>query len=337
MSPTRTTDSSPPQPTPSVVASVVYSDGRRVAECPVEDVGRWAREPGHFVWVGTHEPKSSVLRALQSQFGLHDLAVEDALHAHQRPKLEIYGETLFVVMPTARLADGRIVFGETHVFLGETFALTVRHGASTSYVPLRARCEANPALLREGPDFVLYTLMDYIVDNYAPVIEALETETEDLNRRLLKRSPTPREIERIYFMRRDLEKMRRAVTPVIEMCHRIEFHDLPAIDPRMRTYFRDVSDHVTRVADMLASIGEMLSFVFEASMMLTAARQNDISRKLTAGAALLAVPTAITGIYGMNFENMPELKNPYGYYVVLVLIIGLCALVYYRFKKSGWL
>jgi magnesium transporter len=325
------------RPRSSVIASVIYRDGRRVRDCPIDEAGAHAGEPGQFVWIGLHEPKAATLRAVQRQFGLHDLAIEDALNAHQRPKLEFYGETLFAVLPTARLAEGRIVFGETHVFVGHGFVVSVRHGASNSYAPMRARCEANPGLLKEGEDFVLYTLMDYIVDGYVPVLEAVETEIEELHHRLLHRPPSAREIERIYHVRRDLEAMRRRVVPMAEMCRHIEHHELPMIDRKMRPYFRDVSDHVTRVEEMLTSLRELLSFVFETSMMVASARQNDISRRLAAGAALLAVPTAITGFYGMNFENLPGLASRSGVYVVIAVIVAICLALFRYFRRSGWL
>lgn len=334
LSPQTADDTAPPG---SVLASSVYADGRRIKDCPIDEAGANAKTPGQFVWIGLHEPRLAVLRAVQRQFGLHELAIEDALHAHQRPKLEFYEDTLFIVLPTARLHEGRISFGETHVFVGRGFVVSIRHGTAKSYAALRARCEANPSMLKEGEDFVLYTLMDYIADNYAPVLEALETEVEGLHDRLLRHPARLREVERIYRIRRDLETMRRMIAPLTEICRQLEHHDLPMIDRRMRPYFRDVADHVRRVDDQLGSLRELLVFVFETSMLVASARQTDISRKLTAGAALLAVPTAITGIYGMNFKNMPELETQYGYYVVLGVIVLLCLLVYRYFRKNDWL
>ncbi len=321
----------------TVVASAAYHDGRRVAEVPVDEAGSWAARHGHLVWVGLLEPDEELLRRVQRQFDLHPLAIEDALHAHQRPKIEVYGDAVFMVLRTVRLTDGRIHFGETHVFAGCNYVVTVRHGASATYSPVRARCESSPDLLRHGVDFVLYAVMDYVVDCYFPVLDALEADMGRLEQSLMRRPPTAAEVERIAQVRRDLERLRRAASPLLDVCSRLERFPLPMIDKEMHPYFRDVYDHVIRVNEAVASLRELLAFSFEASMMLASARQNDVTRKLAAWAAILAVPTAVAGIYGMNFENMPELKWSYGYYGVLGMIAVLCAFLYWRFKRTGWL
>lgn len=327
-------DTDPPG---TVVASAAYRDGRRVAEVPLAEAGAWAMREDHFVWVGLYEPDEAQLMEAKRQFGLHELAVEDALHAHQRPKIEIYGDSLFIVLRTARLEDGRVIFGETHVFAGKGYVVTVRHGASATYLPVRARCESTPKLLRHGEDFVVYAVMDYVVDCYFPILDRLEAEVEDLEAVLLHRPPTAREVERIHQVRRDLERLRRTASPLLEVCSRLERFDLPMIDDEIRPYFRDVQDHVIRVNESVGSLRELLSFVFESSMMLASSRQNDVTRKLAAWAAILAVPTAIAGVYGMNFEHMPELKWPYGYPAVLAVIAVVCTVLYRRFKRTGWL
>lgn len=320
-----------------VVASTAYRDGCRVADVPVAEAGRWAGRDGQFVWIGLLEPGEDLLHEVQRQFGLHDLAVEDALHAHQRPKVEIYGDSLFMVLRTARTEEGRLVMGETHVFAGRGYVVTVRHGASTTYSPVRARCESAPHLLRHGEDFVVYAVMDYVVDCYAPVLDDMAALVEDLEGTLLSRPPTMTEVERIHQLRRDLERLRRAVSPLLEVCSRLERFDLPMIDPEMRPYYRDVQDHVIRVNEQIGSLREILSFAFETSMVLAAARQNDVTRKLAAWAAILAVPTAIAGLYGMNFEHMPELHWRYGYPAVLTVIAVVCGTLYRRFRRMGWL
>ncbi|HYH39270.1 MAG TPA: magnesium/cobalt transporter CorA [Azospirillum sp.] len=320
-----------------VVASAAYHEGRRVADVPVEEAGAWAARDGHFVWVGLLEPDEALLRRVQEQFALHELALEDALHAHQRPKIEVYGDALFLVLRTARLTDGRIHFGETHVFAGSNYVVTVRHGASATYSPVRARAESAPKLLRHGVDFVLYAVMDYVVDCYFPVLDALEADVGRMEQRLLLRPPTSGEVERIAHLRRDLERLRRAASPLLEVCSRLERFPLPMIDEEMHPYFRDVYDHVIRVNESVVSLRELLSFAFEASMMLASARQNDVTRKLAAWAAILAVPTAVAGIYGMNFEHMPELKWAFGYPMALALIAAVCGVLYWRFKRIGWL
>ena len=325
-----------------IIASAAYRDGRKVADIPIAEARSWVERGNGFVWIGLHEPSEALLREVQQQFGLHELAVEDALHAHQRPKIELYGETVFIVLRTARLATepgdaSRILFGETHIFAGRGFAVTVRHGASSTYSPVRARCESTPALLSHGEDFVVYAVMDYVVDCYFPILDQLENEVNALEENLLHRPPLQREVERIHQLRRDLAKLRNAASPLLDVCSRLERYDLPAVDEEIRPYYRDVQDHVIRVNEGIASLKELLSFAFEASMMLAASRQNDVTRKLAAWAAILAVPTAIAGIYGMNFENIPELHWRYGYPAVLVVIGLVCGTLYRRFKRTGWL
>jgi len=322
---------------PGIVASVAYCDGRRVADIPVGEAGAWAAKPDHFVWIGLWEPDEPLLMDIKQQFGLHELAVEDALHAHQRPKLEVYGDSLFMVLRTARLDGESLILGETHLFTGKGYVVTVRHGPSTTYSPVRARCEAAPALLKHGEDFVVYAVMDYVVDCYFPVLDQMAGKVEELESHLMRQPPGTAEIERIHQLRRDLERLRRAASPLLEVCSRLERFDLPMIDADIRPYYRDVHDHVIRVNEQIGSLREILSFAFETSMIVAAARQNDVTRKLAAWAAILAVPTAIAGIYGMNFEVMPELHWRFGYPAALSVIVLVCSGLFVRFKRIGWL
>ena len=327
----------PPKDTPGVVASAVYAGGERVAEVPIADVGAWSRKPGHVVWIGLHEPSLALLRQLQAEFGLHELAIEDALKAHQRPKLEQYGEALFVVARTAQMLDGRIAFGETHLFVGHGYVVSVRHGASTSYTPVRERCEAAPVALRDGEDFILYAILDFIVDNYMPVIETIQTEVEEIEDCILAEASSQDHVRRLYQLRRDLLRLRNAAIPLVEVCRRLEQPGLPGIDPSMHPLFRDVSDHIRRVQEEIESLREVLAFAFETSLMTGQAQQTEITRKLAAWAAILAVPTAVAGIYGMNFEFMPELHWTYGYPLVLTVILLICGWLYWRFRQNQWL
>ncbi len=320
-----------------VVASAVYAGGRRIAEVAIPNVGEWSRKPGHVVWIGLHEPSLDLLRQVQAEFGLHDLAIEDALKAHQRPKLEQYGDSLFVVARTAQMLDGRIAFGETHLFVGRGYVVSVRHGASTTYTPVRERCEASPKALSDGEDFILYAILDFIVDNYMPVIEAIQTEVEDIEDCILAEASTQRHVRRLYQLRRDLLRLRNAAIPLVEVCRRLEQPGQPGIDPSMHPLFRDVSDHIRRVQEEIESLREVLAFAFETSLMTGQAQQTEITRKLAAWAAILAVPTAVAGIYGMNFEVMPELQWKYGYVLVLVVIAVVCGWLYWRFRRNRWL
>ena len=322
---------------PGLVMSAAYADGRRVRDVAVEDASEWARRPGHLVWIGLYEPSAELLSQVQAQFGLHPLAIEDAQTAHQRPKLERYGDCLFVVARTAQLVSKRIVLGETHLFVGRGFVVTVRHGASVSYTPVREKTEACPALLAHGEDYILYAVLDFIVDNYAPVMETVLAEVEAIEDCILARELRSYEVERLYLLRRDLLRLRTAVVPLVEVCRKLEHGDMVAIDEEMQPLFRDVSDHLRSAQDEIDAVREVLAFAFEASLMLGQAQQTIITRRLAAWAAILAVPTAIAGIYGMNFEFMPELKWRYGYFMVLAGIFAVCALLYWRFRRSGWL
>ncbi len=320
-----------------VVASSVYAKGRRVADIPIEEAGDWAKKPDHVVWIGLLEPSTELLEKVRVQFDLHPLAIEDASNAHQHPKVEQYGEALFVVARTAQLKDGHIAFGETHVFLGKGYVISVRHGASTSYAAVRERCESCPTTLKNGEDYILYAILDFIVDNYMPVIETIQTEVDHIEDGVLRRSLHHSEFERLYKLRRDLLKLRRAVGPLVDVCKRLEHTDVLPIDGAMKPLFRDVLDHVKRAQEDIDSLREVLAFAFEASLMSGQSQQNEITRRLAAWAAILAVPTAVAGIYGMNFEHMPELKWEYGYYVVLGGILAVCGFLYLRFRRNGWL
>jgi magnesium transporter len=320
-----------------VVAAFAYRCGSRIAEIQLGESAAWAREKGDFVWIGFHEPSELDLRTLQRQFGLHELAIEDALHAHQVPKLEIYGESLFIVLRTAALQGGRVAFGETHIFVGEDYIITVRHGASQSYLPVRQRLEASPRLLQHGVDYVLHALLDYVVDQYMPVVAEAVEEVEAIEERLLASQLDRRDIERIYELRRELVRLRRVAAPMGEVCSRLRHVDLPFIDKDMRPYFKDVYDHVVRFNETIDGLREVLSFAFEAAHLLESSRQGEVSRKFAGWAAILAVPTAIAGIFGMNFQHMPELQWRFGYPLALALIFGAALLLFWRFRRAGWI
>jgi magnesium transporter len=340
----RITPMSAPQPlplvpdaTPGVVAASVYAGGRRVADTRIEDAGEWSRRPGHVVWLGLLEPEPELLDRVQAQFGLHELAIQDAETAHQRPKIEQYGDALFIVARTAQMVEGRIAFGETHLFVGRGYVVSVRHGASTSYAAVRARCEACPTTLSHGEDYILYAILDFIVDNYGPVLETIQAEVEQIEDAVLASKVTPKDIERLYLLRRDLVRLRTTAAPLAEVCRRLEHAEVMPIDPMMQPLFRDVTDHIHRVQEEIDSLREVLAFAFEASLMTGQAQQTVITRQLAAWAAILAFPTAVAGIYGMNFEHMPELKFQFGYFAVLAVILCVCGGLFWRFRKNGWL
>ena len=322
-----------------VVRSVAYADGRPVGEVAIDDISEILKQPGHFVWIGLHEPDAALLRRLQAEFGLHDLAVEDALRAHQRPKVERYGDSLFVVLRTARLAPTtpRVEHGETHIFLGPRYLVSVRHGASLGYGEVRARCETTPALLRVGPAFALYALMDFIVDQYFPVVAGLEDELQALETAIFGEHFSRETTESIYELKRELLELKRAVSPLVDVCNRLMRFDVDLIPDEIRPYLRDVYDHAIRINEMVDTLRELLTTALEANLSLISVRQNEDMKRLAGWAAIIAVPTMIAGIYGMNFRFMPELDWRWGYPVIMAVMIGLCGWLYFRFKRSGWL
>jgi magnesium transporter len=241
------------------------------------------------------------------------------------------------VVRTAQLVNGRIAFGETHLFVGKGYVISVRHGASASYAAVRKRCEACPTTLSHGADYILYAILDFVVDNYKPVLEIIHGEVEAIEDQVLSTELVQTEVERLYLLRRDLLRLRNAVAPLVEVCRKLEHTEVIAIDPAMQPLFRDVTDHIRRVQEEIDALREVLAFAFEASQLIGQAQQTKITRKLAAWAAILAVPTAIAGIYGMNFKYIPELEWTYGYFVVMPVIFSICGVLYWRFRRDGWL
>lgn len=327
-----------------VVACIVYADGRKVAETSIDQLADWLNKPNHVVWVGLFEPSGEVLSRLQRQLGLHPLAVLDAGRTHNHPKLEQYDEAAFIVARTAQIVDDRIALGETQIFVGRGFVVSIRYGASIPYAEVRKRCEACPELLGHGADYIVYSILEFIVANYDPVIEKVRTGVSEIEDQVLKRELPHEQIERLYRLRRNLLKLRDAITPLLDVCRRLESSDVVAIDPEMQMRFRQTTHHVDRTRDDIDSLREVLSFAFEVSLMMGQSRQTHvqsqqtvIARQLAAWAAILAVPTAIAGIYGMNFKNMPELEWRYGYFLVLAVIFLSCAGLYGWFRRNDWL
>jgi magnesium transporter len=322
---------------PGVVAASVYAGGSRVKDIRIQEAGEWAKRAGHVVWIGLLEPSPELLERVQAQLHLHDLAIEDAAKAHQRPKIEQYGDALFIVVRTVQLNKKRIAFGETHLFVGPGYVVSVRHGASKSYTSVRERCESCPTVLSHGEDYILYAILDFIVDNYIEVLESLHADAETIEDSMFARSGQRVDVRRLHTMRRDLLRFRNAVSPLAEVCQRLEHAEVMPIDAAIQPLFRDVTDHVRRAQEEINTLREVLAFALEASLMRGQAAQTAITRQLAAWAAILAVPTAIAGIYGMNFEHMPELKWRYGYFLVIGAIAAICGTLYWRFRKNGWL
>jgi len=320
-----------------VVAAAVYSKGKRVADISLDEGITWAAKPGHFVWIGLQEPTAEELANLQRQFQLHELAIADALEQHSRPKLETFGDALFMVIYAPLRNGPKLEFVETYIFAGNGYIISARYGQSAPYSQVRQRCEARPLLLQHGEDFVLYALLDFVIENYQPVVEAIRSEIDELDQYALNRSLTQADIERVHGLRRDLLRLHRHMAPMVEISEELQRLAFPFIDKTMRPYFRDVQIHVNRLLEDLTILRNIASQIIEISLLLESSRQSIVQRKFAAWAAILAFPTAVAGIYGMNFGNMPELSWRYGYFVVLGIICVGCTTLYANFKRLGWL
>jgi len=320
-----------------IVNSGVYVDGTRTLECGLEAVSDHLSQPGRFVWLGLNEPDEATMKKLQKEFGLHELAIEDAHRAHQRPKVETYGDTLFIVLRTVHMNKKRVELGETHFFLGTNFLITIRHHSATSYAGVRARCESSPHLLKKGPAFAMYAVMDFIVDEYFPVITELELEVAAIEQNIFREKARRDTTFKIYKLKRQILDIKRSVSPLIDICNRLMRFDLKVIDEETRPYFRDVYDHAVRINEIVDNARELLSTALDANLSLITITQSEVSKRFAAWAAIIGVATMIAGIYGMNFDVMPELKWQYGYPATIGGTALLCAFMYWKFRKSGWL
>jgi magnesium transporter len=323
---------------PMVVNCVAYdSHGRRLDEITLDQISDVLEKPETFVWVGLHEPTEQLLEKLQEEFNLHDLAVEDAHHAHQRPKIEVYGDSLFVVLHTAQEVNCRIEFGETHIFMGQRYLVTVRHGASLSYAPARARCEREPELLAMGPSYALYAVMDFIVDNFQPMVRAFQAELTALESAIFANEFKRDTVQRLYELKKELVTLRFAIAPMQDILNQlIRFHPT-LIREEARLYFRDVSDHALRVKEAADTMSEMVTAAMSVNLAMVSVGQGEVVKRLAGWAALLAAPTLIASWYGMNFEHMPELPGAYSYYSVIGITIVVCVGLYFVLKRAKWL
>jgi magnesium transporter len=319
-----------------IVDCAVYRDGRRApGDIPLEQTFEESRSDGAFAWIGLHEPSPEEFDRVRREFDLHELAVEDAINAHQRPKLEVYGDSLFLVLKTARYDDERLTFGEILVFMGDGFIITVRHG-ETPLHEVRERMEERPDLLAHGPAAALYAIVDRVVDDYMPIIEDLDTDITEVEAEVFDPGPE-NPAARIYRLSRAVVQLHQAVVPLeVPVDDLARGHHMRIPEP-IRTYFRDVHDHLLRVMSRTQAFRELLANVLSANITQASYRQNEDVRKISAWAAIVAVPTLISGIYGMNFEHMPELSWRVGYPLVLALMAGLCIALYWQFRRVGWL
>ncbi len=321
----------------AVIAARRYRKGVAVGNIDLQPCGHRPTDPEEFVWIGLHEPSEAELQTVGDCFGLHPLALEDARKGLQLPKVEHYGDQLFLILRTAHLEGEHILYGETSVFLGRGFIVTVRHGSARAHTELRARLESKPDALAHGPDYVLHSIMDFIVDGYFPIVEALEEQVLAMEAAASENFLGRADIRRIFAIRREIVRFQRALGVMVDVAVRMSNHAQPNIDENMLPYFRDVLDHVRRAEYRVTGLREFLTSVAETSSLLEQQRQGDITRQLAAWAAILAVPTALAGIYGMNFDFMPELRWRYGYFAIVGLMAVVCGGLYLRFRRSGWL
>jgi magnesium transporter len=328
----------------TVVDWALYRDGSRADVATYTEAVQSARRDGGFVWIGLHEPDAKLLDRIAGEFALHPLAVEDAVHAHQRPKLERFDGTLFAVFKTVRYIPHQAVTetneivetGEVMVFVGDCFVVTVRHGEHGGLTRVRERLESDPDMLSRGPSAVLYAVADQIVDTYLDVAAALENDIDEIEELAFSNS-RGREVGHVYQVKRELMELRRAVLPLAQPLRLLAGNEGPIVDLKVGEYFRDVEDHLTRVHETVTSYDELLTSLLQASLAQVSVAQNADMRRITSWAAIIAVPTAVTGIYGMNFEHMPELHWTFGYPLVLTLIFTACVLLYRGFRRNGWL
>lgn len=325
-------------PSSMVVNCVAYrNDGKRMGDISVDAISDVLKEPDTFVWVGLHEPDEALLLKLQEEFDLHDLAIEDAQSAHQRTKIESYGDSLFIVVQTAQLVSGHIAFGETHIFLGPRYLVTVRHGASLSYSPARRNCEHTPELLALGPSYGLYGVLDFVVDNLLPIVRDFREELQELEQDIFADTFNRNTVRRLYDMQRDLMTLRLAVAPMQDVISQLVRLHPQLIPDELRAYFRDVYDHVFRVNESIGAMREMLAAAINVNLSLVTFGQNEVMKKLAGWAAMLAAPTLVTSWYGMNFTHMPELNQPWAYPVIIGIVACVVGGIFIGLKRAKWL
>jgi magnesium transporter len=331
----------------AVVNCVMYQDGARVPGCRdlVEAVERVRKTDEGFVWLGLHEPTEREFAGIAELFGLHPLAVEDAVEAHQRPKLERYGETLFAVFKTVCYVEHKeltatsevVNTGEIMVFIGHDFVITVRHGRHGSLGPLREELEADPQQLAKGPAAVLHAIADHVVDDYLSVTDSVQADIDQVETDVFAENSARVDPGRIYQLKRELLELKRAVAPLARPILELATRPARVVAPEIQAYFRDVSDHLLRATEQIAAFDELLNSILQAHLAQVSVAQNEDMRKITAWAALIALPTMVCGVYGMNFEFMPELHWRFGYPLVMGAIAVGCLTLYRGFKRNGWL
>ena len=321
-----------------LINCAAYDNGAKLADISIEEISDYLARPGCFVWVALKDASDDELTVMQGEFGLHDLAVEDARHGHQRPKIEEYGDQLFAVVHTVELtATDEVRVGELNIFVGANFVLSVRNRSQQALLAVRERAEREPHLLRHGPAFVFYALMDAVVDRYFPLIDALETDLEGIEEQIFVPGTSRDNIQQLYALKRHIGIMRHAVAPLIDAVHKLFSGRVPAVCANNREYFRDVFDHLQRMNGSLDNLRDTINTAIQVNLSMVAIEESEVNKRLAAWAGIFAVATAFAGIWGMNFKVMPELEWRYGYPAAIVVIVVACTILWRRFKKVGWL
>lgn len=320
-----------------LIISAAYEDGKRIAEPGVEEFDAYTSRPGCFVWVALRDATAEELDQMRRAFDLHELAIEDAKNGRQRPKLDEYGEALFVVMQLIERSGDELSVGQVAVFVGESYVVSARGHSSQHFLGVRERCEREPHLLKQGPSFVLYALMDAVVDRYFPIVEQLEAELESIEERIFATGTARINIERLYALKRKVGVLKHAVAPLLEVLSKLHGGRIPRVCASTDDYFRDVADHLERINASVDTIRDTIGTAIAVNLSMVTIEESEVTKRLAAWAGIFAVATAFAGIWGMNFEFMPELKLKWGYPMALGVIVSACGFVWWRFKRSGWL
>jgi len=320
-----------------LINSVAYQNGVKLADLPIDGIRDYLGRPDCFIWVALRDASDDEIEKMQKVFDLHDLVAEDARHGHQRPKIEEYDESLFVAMHMVKVVDSNLAVGEVSIFVGRDFILSIRNRSDEGFLGVRDRCEREPELLRLGSGFVLYALMDAVVDRYFPVIDDLETQLEVIEERIFEKDSALKNIELLYELKRKTVVLKHAVTPLMEAAGKLHGGRVPPVCASTREYFRDVHDHLTRINSAIDNMRDTIGTAIMVCQSTVSVEQNEINKQLAAWAAIFAIATVFTGIWGMNFKDMPELQWGYGYPLALFVIIAVCGFLYRHFKRSDWL
>ena len=320
-----------------LINCVAYQEGKKLSDISIEAISDYVVQPDCFVWVALKDAQPDELKVMQEEFCLHELAVEDAFRGNQRPKIEEYGDSLFVVVQTVEISGDTLAVGEVDIFVGENYVLSSRNNVMQGFLGVRARAEREPHLLGKGSSFVLYALMDAVVDRYFPVVDMLESELETIEDRIFIQGSQRDNIQRLYALKAKVLVLRHAVTPLLDAIGKLHGGRVPAFCFDTQEYFRDVHDHLQRINAALDSIRDTIGTAIQVNLSMVAIDEGEVNKRLAAWAAIFGVFTAMAGVWGMNFDVMPELKWRFGYPLALASMATVSAYLYYRFRRSGWL